>query len=49
MLDRPEAISELFNLTPPTIVTLLGYNPQFPLFDMIDEAVGKKRLSATSN
>jgi UDP-glucose 4-epimerase len=79
MLDRPEAIGEVFNLTPPTIVSmaefipymaeatgrryveaklafgwrkihgsgakaraLLGYNPQYTLFDMVDEAVGRK-------
>jgi len=78
MLDRPEAIGESFNLTPPTIVSLaefipymaeatgrryveaqipfetgkcygsnakaralLGYNPKYTLFDMIDEAVGR--------
>ena len=78
ILDRPEAIDQVFNLTPPTIVsmaelipymakatgrryveaklpfgiskvhtsgakarTLLGYNPKYTIFDMIDKAVGK--------
>jgi UDP-glucose 4-epimerase len=78
MLDRPEAVGEAFNLTPPTIVSmakfipyladatgrryveaklavgapkiqasgvkaraLLGYQPQYTLFDMVDEAVGR--------
>ena len=80
ILDRPEAIGEVFNLTPPTIASmaelipymaeatgrryveaklpfgipkvhtsgakaraLLGYNPKYTVFDMIDEAVGKNR------
>jgi len=78
ILDRPEAIGEVFNLTPPAIVnmaefipymakatgrryvearldidppichesgakarTMLGYNPKYTMFDMIDEAVGR--------
>ncbi len=82
MLDRPEAIGESFNLTPPTIASLtefipymaeatgrryvevqipfetgkcygssakaralLGYQPKYTLFDMIDEAVGRLRKS----
>lgn len=79
ILDRPEAIGEAFNLTPPAIVnfaefipymakvtgrryvearlaidapnchesgakarTILGYQPKYTMFDMVDEAVAKK-------
>ena len=80
ILDRPEAVGEAFNLTPPTLVNfkefipymaeatgrryvearlamdppkghasgakaraLLGYNPRYTMFDMIDEAVGRRK------
>jgi UDP-glucose 4-epimerase len=80
ILDKPEAIGEGFNLTPPTVVNMaefipymaeatgrryvearlftdmpkchtsgakaraiLGYNPKYTMFDMIDEAVGRNR------
>jgi UDP-glucose 4-epimerase len=80
ILDKDEAIGEVFNLTPPTVVNMaefipymaeatgrryvearlpidaprchasgakaraiLGYNPRYTMFDMIDIAVGRKR------
>lgn len=83
ILDRPEAVGETFNLTPPAVTSLaelipymaaatgrryveaqlaidapkchasgakaralLGYNPRFTMFDMIDEAVGGASTSS---